>query len=42
MGLAKELLAVIHWNGVAENAYLFDNVNPETPDVLYGKFVSAQ
>lgn len=37
-GLAKELLAVLHWNGAGQDVYLFDNVNPDTPDILYGTF----
>lgn len=37
-GLAKELLAVLQWNGEAGDVFLFDNVNPDTPDMLYGRF----
>jgi len=37
-GLAKELLAALQWDGEAENLYLFDNVNHDTPDILYGRF----
>lgn len=37
-GLAKELLAVMQWNNVTEEIYLFDNINSDTPDVLYDRF----
>ena len=37
-GLAKELLAAIQWDGEATGVSLFDNVNQDTPDCLYGQF----
>ena len=37
-GLAKELLAVLQWNGEANDILFFDNVNMDTPDVLYERF----
>lgn len=37
-GLAKELLAVLHWNGEEKDVFLFDNISPNVPDVLYGRF----
>jgi sugar O-acyltransferase (sialic acid O-acetyltransferase NeuD family) len=37
-GLAKELLVALEWDGEANNLCLFDNVNQDTPDVLYGRF----
>jgi len=37
-GLAKELLVALQWDGAADNLCLFDNVNQDTPDILYGCF----
>lgn len=37
-GLAKELLAVLHWDGKEKDIFFFDNVNKDTPDTLYGEF----
>jgi len=37
-GLAKELLAVLQWNGASDDLVFFDNVNEDTPDTLYDRF----
>ena len=37
-GLAKELLAVLEWNGNVKELLFFDNVNVDAPDLLYGQF----
>jgi sugar O-acyltransferase (sialic acid O-acetyltransferase NeuD family) len=37
-GLAKELLTVLHWDGKANNIFLFDNVNKDVPDIMYDRF----
>ena len=37
-GLAKELLAVLQWNGETDNLLFFDTVNVDTQDFLYGRF----
>ena len=37
-GLAKELLAVLQWNGEVKDVFLFDNVNLDAPDILYDRF----
>lgn len=37
-GMAKELLTVLQWNGEANDLFFFDNINAETPDLLYGRF----
>ena len=37
-GLAKELLAVLQWNGDTDNLVFFDIVNVDSPDSLYGRF----
>lgn len=37
-GLAKELLVALQWDGEAADICLFDNVNTDTPDILYDRF----
>jgi sugar O-acyltransferase (sialic acid O-acetyltransferase NeuD family) len=37
-GLAKEILLVLHENGEEDDLCFFDDINPEVPDRLYGKF----
>ena len=37
-GLAKELLAVLSWNGTTNGLCFFDDVNPDAPEHLYGLF----
>lgn len=37
-GLARELLAVLQWNGETNNLLFFDNVNVDSPGFMYGQF----
>ena len=37
-GQAKELLNVLYWDGVVKNIFFFDNINKDTPDLLFEKF----
>jgi sugar O-acyltransferase (sialic acid O-acetyltransferase NeuD family) len=37
-GLAKEILTMLHWNGLSSEVWLFDNVNPDIPDLVYDRF----
>jgi sugar O-acyltransferase (sialic acid O-acetyltransferase NeuD family) len=37
-GLAKELLQVLHENGDLDGLCFFDDISPEIPDRLYGRF----
>lgn len=37
-GLAKEILVALQWDNEYQKVYLFDNINQDTPDVLYGRF----
>lgn len=37
-GLAKELLTVLEWNGNLGDVFFFDNINADTPDLLFDKF----
>jgi len=39
-GLAKEILTALTWNDFnKENYFFFDNVNKDTPDKLFGRFL---
>jgi sugar O-acyltransferase (sialic acid O-acetyltransferase NeuD family) len=37
-GLAKEILEIFTQKGETENLYFFDNLSPERPEKLFGKF----
>ncbi len=37
-GFAKEVLAVLSWNGKLDDLVFFDNINKDTPDLLYDRF----
>ncbi|WP_297982254.1 acetyltransferase [uncultured Chryseobacterium sp.] len=37
-GFAKEVLEILHQNGETENLCFYDDVNEDTPDLLFGKF----